>query len=70
MAPALVQEFGANGAIRLEGVFDHSWIELLQRGVDANMASPGQWSSEYTPDGGSGRFWDDYCNWQRIDEYR
>lgn len=26
--------------------------------------------TRYTPEGAPGKFYDDYCNWQRIDGYR
>lgn len=33
------------------------------------MSSPGPWANEYTPAGSTGRFFDDYVNWQRIQQF-
>ena len=57
------------GAICLRGVFD-AWIDLLRRGVERNHDAPGKYFSENVIEDDAGRFWDDYCNWERIPEYR
>ncbi len=64
-----VEEFQRDGVLLLTGVFG-DWIETLRRGVEFNMANPGPWGREYLETGQSGRFFGDYCNWDRIDEYR
>jgi len=63
-----VEEFQTHGVTVLRGVFSE-WIQTLQRGVERNLADPGPYTKGYTPEGGSGRFFGDYCNWQRIPEY-
>jgi ectoine hydroxylase-related dioxygenase (phytanoyl-CoA dioxygenase family) len=50
-------------------VFD-DWIDTLRAGVDSNMRDPGPFGRDYLDDGQAGRFFGDYCNWNRIDEYR
>jgi len=67
--PAQVEAFQRDGAICLRGVFKQ-WIAPLQRGVEANMTEPGDYGSENTTPGEPGRFFDDYCNWQRIPEFK
>jgi ectoine hydroxylase-related dioxygenase (phytanoyl-CoA dioxygenase family) len=57
------------GAICLRGVFG-DWIDLLRRGVERNHDEPGPYFSENVVEDDAGRFWDDYCNWERIPEYR
>ena len=57
------------GAICLRGVFS-DWIDLLRRGVEHNHDEPGPYFSENVVEDDAGRFWDDYCNWERIPEYR
>lgn len=74
-APALpsdgeVAAYRADGAVALRGCFDRHWIELLREGVERNLADPGPWACDYTPPEGPGGFRDDYCNWERIDQYR
>jgi ectoine hydroxylase-related dioxygenase (phytanoyl-CoA dioxygenase family) len=46
------------------------WIESLRKGVEHNMADPGEFSKNYTTEGDGGNFFGDYCNWARIPEYR
>ena len=65
---AACHSYAANGAICLRGVFS-DWIELLREGVERNHDDPGPYFSENVVDGDDGRFWDDYCNWQRIPEF-
>ncbi|MGD8838209.1 MAG: phytanoyl-CoA dioxygenase family protein [Gammaproteobacteria bacterium] len=57
------------GAVCLRGVFE-PWIETLRAGVERNLAEPGTYFAENVTDGDAGRFWDDYCNWRRIPEFR
>jgi hypothetical protein len=69
VGPAQVEAFQRDGAICLRGVFKQ-WIAPLQRGVEVNMTEPGDYGSENTTPGEPGRFFDDYCNWQRISEFK
>lgn len=64
-----VTAFKEDGAVCLRGVFS-DWVESLRAGVDYNMSHPGPFGREYTKDGQPGRFFGDYCNWDRISEYR
>ena len=66
----LVEAFKRDGAVCLYGAFDVSWLEVLSRGIEKNLADLGPGSCRYTKDGAPGNFVDDYCNWQRFDEYR
>lgn len=66
---ATIETFRRDGVVLLEGVFG-DWIDTLRRGVDANMRDPGPFGREYLEPGQAGRFFGDYCNWARIDEYR
>ncbi len=67
---AAIAEFERNGAVCLRGLFAGDWLERLADGVAKNFAAPGPYHSVYTQPGAPGGFYDDYCNWQRIDEYR
>lgn len=60
--------FEQDGVVVLRGFFKN-WIDLLESGVNANEQNPGQWFRDYTPGQTQGRFWADYCNWQRIDAF-
>ncbi len=64
-----VATYAEDGAVVLRGLFADR-IEPLRRGIERNIAEPGPYRREYTPDGKPGHFFGDYCNWQRIPEYR
>jgi len=63
-----IEEFENAGVVLMRGVFA-DWVETLRRGVEKNMRDPGPWGREYNQPGEPGRFFGDYCNWHRIDEY-
>jgi ectoine hydroxylase-related dioxygenase (phytanoyl-CoA dioxygenase family) len=68
--PDLVAAYGRDGVVLLRGLLAPHWIELLAAGVERNIAEPGEWAQHYTPAGEPGQFFGDYCNWDRIPEYR
>ena len=64
-----VEAYQRDGVVLIEGLFaDH--VEALRGGVARNMAEPGPYAAENLKEGEAGRFFDDYCNWQRIPEFR
>ncbi len=69
--PDDIASFGRDGVVLLRGVFT-DWVEPLIRGLDRNLADPKAFAfpCESTRAGEPGRFFDSYCNWQRIPEYR
>ena len=64
-----IDAFHRDGVTVLRGLFTE-WVEILRRGVDFNIENPGPDGRFYTGASGKGRFMTDYCNWQRIPEYR
>lgn len=70
ISDSLIDEFEYQGVVCLRGLFNLEWLDRLAAGVDKNFASPGPDHTVYTKAGEPGGFYDDYCNWQRIDEYR
>ena len=65
-----IAAFESSGAICLRGLFDTQWLSSLGEGVEKNFSDPGPDHTLYTKPGEPGGFYDDYCNWDRIDEYR
>jgi len=65
-----VQEFQANGAVKLENVFDPHWVDLVRKGVDVNLESPSQYGENLKDNDTEGAYFDDYCNWQRIPQFQ
>jgi len=63
-----IAEFRKTGATVLRGVFT-DWMEVLRAGVDYNLDHPAPSARDYRTDAG-GRFLSDYCNWDRIPQYR
>ena len=70
ISPEQIRTFAHDGAVCLRGLFKKEWLEQLSLGLEKNLTDPGPDGTIYTPEGQPGRFYDDYCNWQRIDEYR
>ena len=56
------------GAIVIKNVFS-SWINMLRQGFDKVLNEPGPHARENVTDK-EGRFFEDYCNWQRISEFK
>ena len=54
-----------DGVVLLKGLFTNL-IELIAVAIDQNLASPGPYAAENLLSNQSGRFFDDYCNWQRL----
>jgi ectoine hydroxylase-related dioxygenase (phytanoyl-CoA dioxygenase family) len=66
MSEAEVEAFARDGAAVVRGAFAE-WTGVIAEGIARNMADPGPHASENAVT--EGRFFDDYCNWQRIPEF-
>lgn len=66
ISDSAIEAFQRDGVIVVRGAFA-DWIEIIAEGIARNMAEPGPYASEN--DVREGRFFDDYCNWQRIPEF-
>jgi ectoine hydroxylase-related dioxygenase (phytanoyl-CoA dioxygenase family) len=64
-----IDEFKLKGATVLRGVFS-DWVEKLRAGIAVNMTSLDANARIYKGKSGGGRFFVDYCNWDRISEYK
>ncbi|MDP6167401.1 MAG: phytanoyl-CoA dioxygenase family protein [Candidatus Marinimicrobia bacterium] len=65
-----IQEYSEKGAILLKKAFDHDWLSILGEGIEKNRKDPGPYACQYTTENDEGDFYDDYCNWDRFDEYK
>lgn len=63
-----VAAYQADGVVCIRNVFA-DWVDTLADGIERNMADPGPYARDYSPDI-DGSFFGDYCNWPRIPEYR
>ena len=60
-----IDTYQRDGVLVLRGAFT-DWVERLRDGFAQNLAEPGPFAIENVRPGESGRFFEDYCNWQRI----
>ena len=60
-----IDAFARDGAVCLSGLFA-DWVDEIKDGIATNMRDPGPYAAENLQAGEAGRFFDDYCNWQRI----
>jgi ectoine hydroxylase-related dioxygenase (phytanoyl-CoA dioxygenase family) len=64
------ERFAQDGAVVVRRAFTPVWLERLASGMEKNFRDPSPYGCRYTKEGSPGAFVDDYCNWQRIPEYR
>ncbi|MCU1368607.1 MAG: hypothetical protein JWN39_4246 [Ilumatobacteraceae bacterium] len=70
VAQRSIEEFQRDGVTLLRCAVTASQLAVLGDAVEANMAAPSEWASDYTAGDASGRFFGDYVSWTRIDAYR
>ncbi len=68
---ATIDRFQRDGVVYLPGAFSE-WVTPLRAGLQRQLDGPDQFAfpCESAADGEPGRFFDSYCNWQRVPEYR
>ncbi len=66
-----VDAYQRDGVLLLKDAFG-DWVPRLRRGLERNLAAPQayRFPAESTRPGEPGRFFDSYCNWPLIPEYR
>jgi len=57
--------YARDGVVVLRGLFTEQ-MDMIADAIEENMANPGPYAAENLLPGEQGRFFDDYCNWQRI----
>ncbi len=65
-----IEQFRRDGATVVRGLFTAGEVATIARGIERNLADPGPLFKVASRDDDPGRFVEDFCNWQRIDEYR
>lgn len=69
VGPELAAAFRERGAVLLPGAF-REWVEPLRAGVAEVMAAPSEFERTVRPEDGGPPFFQDYCNWSRIPDFR
>ena len=64
-----LENYQTQGVVVLRGVFK-DWISTLNRGADYNIAHPSSRAITHQSADKTGRFFEDFGNWQQIEEYR
>ncbi len=64
-----ITAYQRDGVVLIRGLFA-TFVETLRAGVARNMEEPGPYAAENLKKGEEGRFFDDYCNWTRIPEFK
>lgn len=64
-----VTQFARDGAVVIRGALTAAEVAILTSGIEANLAQPGPLAAVASNADDPGRFFEDFCNWQRIPEY-
>lgn len=68
LSQADIEAFQRDGVVVIRGLFA-DWVETIRAGIDRNLKAPSEYAAENLNPGEGGRFFDDYCNWERIPEF-
>jgi len=69
VAQDLAEAFRRDGAVCVRGAFTADEIALAERGIERNLAEPSGRALVASRPDDPGRFFEDFCNWQRIGEF-
>ncbi|ELU17267.1 hypothetical protein CAPTEDRAFT_192845 [Capitella teleta] len=69
-SPEDVDFFQKNGAVLLKNIFNKSWLDKITRGINATLVNPSKYSEKLRTAEGTGYYFNDYCNWEKIEEFR
>jgi ectoine hydroxylase-related dioxygenase (phytanoyl-CoA dioxygenase family) len=67
---ATIDSFRQQGAVVIRGLFTPQEVAMVEAGIERNLAEPGPMFLVASSDDDPGRFVEDFCNWQRIEEFR
>ena len=66
----IINEYQNNGVAMLKNIIDPFWLRILSTGITKNFKNPSKYKCVYEKANNKELFYDDYCNWQKIDEYK
>ena len=65
-----IDTYHREGVLLLPSMFDKDWIEILNKGLDANIEAPTRRARVWYKDTSGRSMFYDHTAWQGIDEYR
>ena len=66
----IIKSYQDNGVVLLKGIISDYWLKELSRGIKKNFKKPSKYKCVYEKNNNKELFYDDYCNWKRIEEYK
>ena len=67
--PSDIESFERDGVVLIKGLFSE-FVDQITSGIDINLSTPGPYAADNLAHGEKGRFFDDYCNWQNIIQFK
>ncbi len=67
--PDAVAQFARDGAVVIRGALTAAEVARLTHGIESNLLQPSPMAAVASKADDPGRFFEDFCNWQRIPEY-
>jgi len=67
---SIIKNYNKNGVVVLRNIISKKWINALKRGVKKNFENPSKYKCIYEENNKKEIFYDDYCNWNKIEEYK
>ena len=64
-----INAFQKDGVIFIKGLLNN-FVDQIRQGIEKNLSEPGEYAAENLNHNEGGRFFDDYCNWERITEFK
>ena len=68
--PDQIAEFREFGVTIIRNLFSEDEVRTIERGIEKNLAEPGPMFKVASKPEDPGKFVEDFCNWDRIDEFR
>ena len=69
LPPSLIADYRRDGAVCVRGAFSAEEIGLVEAGIERNLTDPSPRGLVASRAEDAGRFFEDFCNWDRIPEY-
>src|SRR3954451_11557172 len=63
------EAFRRDGAVCVRGAFTPEQVALLEAGIERNLAEPSERALVASRPDDPGKFFEDFCNWDRIPEF-